>query len=41
MQGTFFVTLNESWAAVPKDNELQEVLTCWGIWDDTLAQEEL
>ena len=32
----FFVTLNESWAVVPKDEELREVLMGWGIWDDMI-----
>ena len=32
----FFVTLNESWAAVPEDEELREVLMGGGIWDDML-----
>ena len=32
----FFVTLNESWAAMPEDEELREVLMGWGIWDDPL-----
>ena len=32
----FFVTLNESWAAMLGEKELREVLMSWGIWDETL-----
>ena len=32
----FFVTLNETWAAMPGDEELRDVLMGWGIWDATL-----